>query len=74
MRVLPGNAPGLRVQVSVVEPLGSDTLVYFDRAGQRHVARVAPELQVRPRDTITLDFDMDKCHLFDKNDGAVLRC
>jgi multiple sugar transport system ATP-binding protein len=73
MRVLPADAPGLRVQVSVVEPLGSDTLVYFDRAGKRHVARVAPELQVGPRDTITLDFDMDKCHLFDKNDGAVLR-
>jgi multiple sugar transport system ATP-binding protein len=65
--------PGLRVQVSVVEPLGSDTLVYFDRAGMRHVARVAPELQVRPRDTITLAFDMDKCHLFDAKDGAVLR-
>jgi multiple sugar transport system ATP-binding protein len=73
MRVLPPDAPGLRVQVSVVEPLGSDTLVYFDRAGTRHVARVAPELQVRPKDTVTLDFDMDKCHLFDKNDGAVLR-
>ena len=73
MQVLPADAPGLRVQVSVVEPLGSDTLVYFDRAGTRHVARVAPELQVRPKDTITLDFDMAKCHLFDKNDGAVLR-
>jgi multiple sugar transport system ATP-binding protein len=73
MQVLPGDAPGLRVQVSVVEPLGSDTLVYFDRAGTRHVARVAPELQVRPRDTITLAFDMDKCHLFDAKDGAVLR-
>ncbi len=73
MQVLPADAPGLRVQVSVVEPLGSDTLVYFDRAGTRHVARVAPELQVRPKDMVTLDFDMEKCHLFDKNDGAVLR-
>jgi multiple sugar transport system ATP-binding protein len=73
MRVLPAGAAGLRVQVSVVEPLGSDTLVYFDRGGTRHVARVPPELQVRPRDTITLSFDMEKCHLFDKSDGAVLR-
>ncbi|SFP59432.1 multiple sugar transport system ATP-binding protein [Variovorax sp. OK605] len=74
MRVLPADAPGLRVQVSVVEPLGSDTLVYFDRGGKRHVSRVAPELQVRPKDTITLAFDMDKSHLFGTTDGAVLRC
>ncbi len=72
MQVLPADAPGLRVQVSVVEPLGSDTLVYFDRAGTRHVARVAPELKVRPKDTITLAFDVHKCHLFDVQDGAVL--
>jgi multiple sugar transport system ATP-binding protein len=72
MQVLPADAPGLRVQVSVVEPLGSDTLVYFDRAGTRHVARVAPELKVRPKDTITLAFDVHKCHLFDVQDGTVL--
>ena len=72
MQVLPADAPGLRVQVSVVEPLGSDTLVYFDRAGTRHVARVAPELKVRPKDTITLAFDAHQCHLFDVQDGAVL--
>ncbi|MDH6593330.1 multiple sugar transport system ATP-binding protein [Variovorax sp. TBS-050B] len=72
MQVREAGAPGLRVQVSVVEPLGSDTLVYFDRAGKRHVARVAPELHVRPKDTVTLGFDMDKCHLFDREDGGVL--
>ena len=72
IQVLPADAPGLRVQVSVVEPLGSDTLVYFDRAGTRHVARVPPELQVRPKETITLAFDMEKCHLFDAQHGAVL--
>ena len=57
----------------MVEPLGSDTLVYFDCDGKRHVARVAPELQVRPRDTIALGFDMEKVHLFDAQSGAVLR-
>jgi multiple sugar transport system ATP-binding protein len=73
MQVLAGDAAGLRVQVSVVEPLGSDTLVYFDCDGKRHVARVAPELHVRPRDTIALGFDMEKVHLFDARSGAVLR-
>jgi len=73
LRVLPGDAPGLRVQISVVEPLGSDTLVYFERAGQRHMVRVAPELRLRPGERITLDLAIDKCHLFDKSSGAALR-
>ena len=42
LMLAPGE-PGLRVTVSVVEPLGSDTLMYFDRDGTRYVARVAPE-------------------------------
>ncbi|MEJ8824546.1 sn-glycerol-3-phosphate ABC transporter ATP-binding protein UgpC [Variovorax humicola] len=73
MQVLHAGAAGLRVQVSVVEPLGSDTLVYFDRGGKRFVARAEPDLQVRPGDTITLGFEMDKSHLFSTTDGAVLR-
>lgn len=74
MQVLAESAAGVRVQVSVVEPLGSDTLVYFDCEGKRHVARVPPALQVRPGDNITLGFETEKCHLFAVDDGAVLRC
>ncbi|MCW8207079.1 sn-glycerol-3-phosphate ABC transporter ATP-binding protein UgpC [Verminephrobacter aporrectodeae subsp. tuberculatae] len=73
MQVLSGDAPGLRVQVSVVEPLGSDTLVYFDRGGTRYVVRAQPDLPVRPGNAITLGFEMDKSHLFHTTDGAVLR-
>ncbi|QHJ01145.1 sn-glycerol-3-phosphate ABC transporter ATP-binding protein UgpC [Xylophilus rhododendri] len=74
IEVLPEGSPGVRVQVSVVEPLGSDTLVYFDCEGRRHVARVPPALRVRPGDMITLGFDMAQSHLFGVEDGAVLRC
>ncbi|MDB5818658.1 MAG: transporter related [Rhizobacter sp.] len=73
MQVLPAGTPGFAITVSVVEPLGSDTLVHFDRVGQRHVARVAPDLRVRPGDALTFGFEMDKCHLFAANDGTVLR-
>jgi multiple sugar transport system ATP-binding protein len=68
----PGEA-GMRVTVSVVEPLGSDTLMYFDRDGTRFVARVSPETQVKPGDAVTLGVAMDKTHLFDKRDGSALR-
>jgi multiple sugar transport system ATP-binding protein len=73
MQVLPGSADGLQTRVSVVEPLGSDTLLYFEHEGTRHVARVAPETQARPGDVVTLGLAMDKTHLFDKSDGRALR-
>jgi len=73
MLVLPPGEAGMTVTVSVVEPLGSDTLMYFDRDGTRFVARVAPETQVRAGDAVTLGFTMDKTHLFDKKDGSALR-
>jgi len=73
MQVLAAGEPGMKVTVSVVEPLGSDTLMYFDRDGTRFVARVSPETQVRAGDAVTLGFAMDKTHLFDKKDGSALR-
>jgi multiple sugar transport system ATP-binding protein len=73
LRVLPAGEPGLSVRVGVVEPLGSDTLLYFDTDGQRHVARVAPELHVQPGDAITFGVAAAKGHLFlPGEDGAAL--
>jgi multiple sugar transport system ATP-binding protein len=74
LRLLAPEEAGLRVTVNVVEPLGSDTLLYFGSNGSRHVARVAPELHVRPGDTVTLGVVPGKVHLFQPGeDGAVLR-
>jgi multiple sugar transport system ATP-binding protein len=73
LQVQSAGGAGLNVKISVVEPLGSDTLLYFDFAGERHVARVAPELHVRPGDTMTIGVAAGKAHLFlPGEDGAVL--
>ncbi len=71
--VLAPGRPGMKATVSVVEPLGSDTLVYFDREGVRHVARVAPETRLAPGDAVTFGLAMDKAHLFDARQGEALR-
>ena len=63
----------IQATVDVVEPLGSDTLVYFDDHGTRQVARVSPELAVRPGDRLQLGVDLDKLHLFNADDGQVVR-
>ncbi|MGE0314644.1 MAG: ABC transporter ATP-binding protein [Lautropia sp.] len=64
--------PGLRVTIGVVEPLGSDTLVYFELDGKRFVARVSPDATARPGDVVTLGFAPDRIHLFDRSDGRAL--
>ena len=64
--------PGLPVQVSLVEPLGSDTLVHFRLGGEDYIARVPPELRPRPGDALTLAACPAKMHLFDVASGAVL--
>ena len=73
MDVLGPGRPGLAATISVVEPLGSDTLLYFDREGVRHVARVSPDTVVRAGDPITLGLAMEKVHLFDRQEGHALR-
>jgi multiple sugar transport system ATP-binding protein len=73
-QVLAAGERGLQVQISVVEPLGSDTLLYFEFGGERHVARVAPELHVKPDDRVTFGVAPGKAHLFEPGeDGAALR-
>jgi len=63
----------LRVRVSVVEPLGSDTLAYFDYDSQRHVVRLPPTYAVAVGDTLALGIAHDQLHLFDATNGDVLR-
>jgi len=73
LQVLGAGEAGLKVEVGVVEPLGSDTLLYFNFGDERHVARVAPELHVRPGDSVTFGVAPGKAHLFQPgDDGAAL--
>jgi multiple sugar transport system ATP-binding protein len=66
-------APGLTVQVALVEPLGSDTLVHFRLGTQDYVARVPPEARPAVGQTMRLGVDPRRMHLFDAETGDVLR-
>jgi len=55
-----GNA-----QVLVVEPLGAETLVHLDVAGQALVARVPGIVDVRAGDRVGFRLDRHHLHLFD---------
>jgi multiple sugar transport system ATP-binding protein len=55
----------LDIIAEVIEPLGSDTLVFFRLAGQELVARLPPGSVRRTGEAVTLYPDLSKMHLFD---------
>lgn len=57
-------------RVTLTEPLGDETLVFFDYGGEAAlVAKVNPEMTLAPGDNIEFDFDIAGFHLFDEETG-----
>lgn len=54
-----------RATVEVVEPLGSDNLLYFDVDGASWTARVSPAFEPEPGDEVAFSFPRDALYLFD---------
>ncbi|MDN4999267.1 ABC transporter ATP-binding protein [Bradyrhizobium sp. GCM10027634] len=71
--VAAGGADGIAINVKLVEPLGSDTLIHFDLAGGSAIARIDPALRPKVGDRIALRPQAGKTHLFDAGNGQVLR-
>ena len=60
------EAPVLaEVEVELVEPMGSDTLVWAQAAGKPFRIRMDGQARVEPGDTITIGLDPSKASLFD---------
>ena len=64
------DATTVEVAVSVIEPLGADTLVFFEISGLEMVARVPPEAARGSGDRIRLRPDLRRMHLFDPATGT----
>ncbi|MDB5072100.1 MAG: sugar transporter ATP-binding protein [Candidatus Eremiobacteraeota bacterium] len=56
--------------VDVVEPLGSEQVLYFTCDGERITARAPAEATVAPGDAIALGINPKRMHLFDSATGA----
>jgi multiple sugar transport system ATP-binding protein len=59
-------------RLDVVEPMGMETMVYFDVDGQQICGRVDPGSGAEPLETMRLCVNMDHMHLFDPSTGTVL--
>ena len=67
------GSDGIPVQIKLVEPLGSDTLIHFDLTGASAIARVDPSLRPKVGDRLNLRPQPGRTHLFDSANGEVLR-
>ena len=56
----------LPATVEVVEPLGSEVYLYLASGKHSFQARVGARTKVHPNDTVTVYFDTNQLHLFDK--------
>jgi multiple sugar transport system ATP-binding protein len=70
--VVPDGTSGIPIQIKLVEPLGSDTLIHFDVAGAAAIARVDPSLKPKLGQRLSLLPQADKIHLFGTATGQVL--
>lgn len=65
------DAPRLKAQVDVTEPMGSETYVYLKAGAHALVSRVDAHRVFTEGQTTELAVAIDRAHLFDK-DGATL--
>ena len=63
----------IEVTASLIEPLGTDTLAFFEVAGHEVVARLPPEAVRHPGERVRIRPDLRRMHLFDPATGARLR-
>jgi multiple sugar transport system ATP-binding protein len=66
----PDAGPPIDVAAEVVEPLGADTLVFFNAGGREMVARVPPGTARRRGDRVRLHPEVARMHLFDPSTEA----
>ncbi len=64
----------LSVHVDVVEPMGSESYVYFNLGGESVVARVAPASTARVMHEHRLAVDMERLHFFDASSELAIDC
>ncbi|MDB5586453.1 MAG: transporter-like protein [Devosia sp.] len=67
------NAAPILVNVDIVEPLGVETLLYFNIGEIVVCARVIPEAAPPSRQQMALSIDMEKIHIFDPQTEQAIR-
>lgn len=67
-----GASTDIEATVYVVEPLGSEVLINLQVGGEIVKAKAPPGVMPKTDDKVYLAFNMDRIHLFDRTDKAVI--
>jgi multiple sugar transport system ATP-binding protein len=67
-----GTDATLALPVTLLEPLGSDTLAFLSVGAKEIIGRFVPEHAPKPGETAQIAFDMRKYHLFDPDSGRAV--
>ena len=59
-------------RAEVVEPLGSEVILYLDIGGSPIVGKVDASVHPEPNSQLTIGFRMQRCHFFDADTGEVI--
>jgi multiple sugar transport system ATP-binding protein len=62
----------IEAKVSVIEPMGSETMVFFDVNGTEITARLDAHTECRPGKKVWITFDIHKLHLIDPSTDKVV--
>ncbi|MBA3343099.1 MAG: ABC transporter ATP-binding protein [Gemmatimonadaceae bacterium] len=75
LEVVDGGDETLRAEVTLVEPMGNEQIVYVSLpGGERLVAVASPEPQIKPDTTVAIRVRRDAVHVFDAEIGTRLDC
>lgn len=55
------------VTAEIAEMTGSETNIYFDLGGKKHIARIKPVTRIASGDRVRLYINEKNCHFFDKD-------
>ena len=67
MSVVPATpANTVTVEVEVIEPMGAESVLYVNCGGHDMVVNLDSSTIAKERQPLEVVFDMDKCHVFDK--------
>jgi multiple sugar transport system ATP-binding protein len=68
-----GETAELELEVTLTEPLGTETILFTDIAGYEVQAKMLNPRPVRPGERLKFQLMLDKCHVFDTASSDAIR-
>ena len=66
LRIEPPSAEGIPAELSILEPLGAETILYYQVGGEVVRALSPPGMKRKPGERACLAFAPEHLHLFDR--------